>query len=322
MTASAATDTLLLPLRAFGASMPPPDEASTAVSSVEARVEMREHWVPVEGAQVRIRRRGSGLPVLFVHGSFVGGHLWDGVITELADDEGLELVVPDLPIGGHLRAAGPAADLSYAGLAAMLASIIDALQLPEVVIVANDSGGAITQHLLATEPHRCAGLLLLSTDAFDKVPPEYFRFILPPLQLPPFFWAAGKLVRTNFGRRLPITFGHLVKRPMSKSEAERVMGPLWSAKYARRDVRRAMKRLDPASTMQTVRAFDGVSAPVDIAWSADDRIFPPEHADRLAAAFPNGRRVDDITDSGSFAPLDQPGQVAERLRQLVERVNS
>lgn len=59
--------------------------------------------------------------------------------------------------------------------------------------------------------------------------------------------------------------------------------------------------------------------PVDVAWSADDRVFPPAHANRLAKAFPQGRRVADITDSGSLSPLDQPAQVAARLTHLLLR---
>jgi pimeloyl-ACP methyl ester carboxylesterase len=49
-----------------------------------------------------------------------------------------------------------------------------------------------------------------------------------------------------------------------------------------------------------------------IAWSADDRIFPPEHASRLAALLPHAT-VSPIADSLAFSPLDQPGALVERI---------
>ncbi len=47
-------------------------------------------------------------------------------------------------------------------------------------------------------------------------------------------------------------------------------------------------------------------------WASEDRVFPPEHAHRLAELLPNSR-VEEVADSYSFVPEDQP----ERLAQLI-----
>lgn len=288
---------------------------------------MSETWIPVPGGEIRVRRHqpdnDAGLPVLFVHGAFVNGHLWDGVIDALGGSgESLDLIAPDLPLGAHHRPMADGTDLTFDAIVEMLIGVLDALELDQVVVVANDSGGAITQHMLATHPTRFCGALLTSTETADNFPPRYFRFLFPPLRLRSLMWASCQLVRTNLGRRLPITFGHLIKRRLTSPEARTLMGSLWTSAGARDDLRRFLIALDPAVMEQAEAKFDGIAAPVDIAWSAEDRIFPDRHATRLANSFPAGRRVPDITPSGALSPLDQPEQVSDRLLVLIERATA
>jgi pimeloyl-ACP methyl ester carboxylesterase len=261
--------------------------------------------------------------VLLVHGAFVNSHLWDGVIAALAaSGEPLDLIAPDLPLGAHHRPMDEGADLRFQGIVEMLISVLGSLGVDQVIVAANDSGGAITQHMLATHPTRFAGVLLTSTETSDNFPPTYFRFLFPPLRLRSLMWSTCQLLRTDVGRRLPITFGHLIKRGLTAEEARTLMGPVWQSPGARNDLRRFLMTLDPPLMKAAEAEFATITAPVDVAWTANDRIFPDADASRLATSFPNGRRVADITDSGSLSPLDQPQQVASRLVALVERTKA
>ena len=47
-----------------------------------------------------------------------------------------------------------------------------------------------------------------------------------------------------------------------------------------------------------------------MAWAPEDRFFPLDHAHRLAGLFPDAR-VEEIPDSWTFVPEDQPERVAE-----------
>ena len=53
-----------------------------------------------------------------------------------------------------------------------------------------------------------------------------------------------------------------------------------------------------------------------VAWAADDRVFPLAHAERLAAAFPNGR-LERIEDSYTFVSIDQSERTAELIGAFV-----
>ena len=55
----------------------------------------------VELAQgtLRYRERGTGPPIVFIHGLLVSGDLWRKVVPQLADR--YRCITPDLPLGSH-----------------------------------------------------------------------------------------------------------------------------------------------------------------------------------------------------------------------------
>jgi pimeloyl-ACP methyl ester carboxylesterase len=74
----------------------------------------------------------------------------------------------------------------------LVADFLDALDLQQVILVGNDSGGAIAQVVAARHPQHLGGLVVASCDAFDNHPPKLFRPLItaarmgvltPPTQL-------------------------------------------------------------------------------------------------------------------------------------------
>jgi len=59
---------------------------------------------------IRYRERGTGEPIVFVHGLLVNGDLWRKVVPQLADR--YRCITPDLPLGSHEIPMKPDADLS------------------------------------------------------------------------------------------------------------------------------------------------------------------------------------------------------------------
>ena len=91
--------------------------------------------------RIRYREAGEGRPIVFVHGYLVDGRLWDGVVDRLAGS--FRCLAPDWPMGSQRVAMNPTADLSPPGVAATIAAFLEALDLEDVTIVGNDSGGAM-----------------------------------------------------------------------------------------------------------------------------------------------------------------------------------
>src|SRR5262249_43931152 len=99
---------------------------------------------------IHYRESGEGPPIVFVHGLLVDGRLWRKV-TPLLDGD-FRCIAPDLPLGSHLTPMNSDADLSPPGLARIVAGFLQALDLQDVTLVANDTGGAISQITAAQHP--------------------------------------------------------------------------------------------------------------------------------------------------------------------------
>ena len=125
--------------------------------------------IDLPAGRIRYRDEGQGKPVVFVHGYLVDGRLWDGVVDSLSDR--CRCLAPDWPIGSQPMAMKPDADLSPYGIAATIASFLEALDLEDVTIVGNDSGGAMSQVLVTRHPERIGRLVLTNCDTHENFPP-------------------------------------------------------------------------------------------------------------------------------------------------------
>jgi pimeloyl-ACP methyl ester carboxylesterase len=263
--------------------------------------------------RIRAHMTGDGPPIVFVHGALVNANLWRKVVPRL---EGHTRVTLDLPLGSHLESMPAAADLRAPGLAAMVADAIEALDLEDVTVVGNDTGGGLTQLMAVRRPERIARLVLTSSDAFDNFPPRFFRILFAPARIPGVIPVAFGPLRLRPLRRLPIAYGWLSKEKIDRQAEDSYVLPMLTRGEIRRDVRRVLAGLDPKYTLDAAARLTGFDKPVLIAWSADDRFFPTEHAERLAKLLPDAR-LEWIEDARTFSPEDRPERLAELISAFV-----
>ncbi len=281
---------------------------------------MDERLIPVDGGNVAVRIAGSGPPVLFLHGVLTNGTIWDDVVR--AASTPMTAVLPDLPLGSHRHPIDPAADLSFPAVVRMVLRIVEELGLERPVLVANDSGGVVAQHLLVHHGDRFTGALFTSSDAFDNFPPKFFWWFGPLLRVPGAVWLAAQLFQVGPLRRSPLLLGRLVRRPLRDDEVDALLDPLRDHPGTRADLRRLARTMHRSVTEALADGLHRFPGPVDVAWSADDPIFPEAHAGRLAELFPDGREVAAIRGAHCFSPIDQPSAVADRLDALLARVHA
>jgi pimeloyl-ACP methyl ester carboxylesterase len=113
-------------------------------------------------------------------------------------------------------------------------------------------------------------------------------------------------------RRLPIAFGWLTNEPIDADAEDSYVLPVLTRGEIRRDVRGLLNGLDPAYTLDAATRLTGWDKPALIAWSAEDRFFPREHAERLASVIP-GARLEWIEGARTFSPEDRPERLAELI---------
>ncbi len=275
---------------------------------------LAQNRVELPQGEVSYTESGVGDPVVFVHGLLVDGRLWRKVVPQL--EGGMRCIVPDLPLGSHRTPMRPGADLSPPGLARLLADFLAALDLERVTLVANDTGGAISQITAASHPERIGRLVLTPCDAFENFLPPAFRPMQYAARVPGLLTAALQGMRLAPMRRLPIAFGWLIKHDPDDQLLRSWIEPFLGNRDVRRDTVKVLKGISPRYTEEAAERLRSFDRPTMLAWAREDRFFKPRFAERLAETIP-GSRLEWIDDSYTFVSEDQPERLAELIGHFV-----
>lgn len=278
------------------------------IARSEALGTVREVTLPV--GRIRYRELGEGPPVVFVHGLLVNADLWRAVVPAVAE-AGFRCMAADWPLGSH-ELPVPEADLSPPGLATLIATFLERLDLRDVTVVANDTGGAIIQVLMTEHPERVGRVVLTPSDSLERFFPPVFAPLPRLARIPGSMWPLAQLLRVRATQRLPFTFGWVAKRPIPPDIVESYLLPSRRDPAVRRDLRRFLRGVHHRYTLAAAQALPRFTKPVLLAWAAEDRLFPLELAHRLAGLLPQAT-VLTIQDSYTFVPEDQPALLAQMV---------
>jgi pimeloyl-ACP methyl ester carboxylesterase len=253
-------------------------------------------------------------PAVFVHGLLVNGLLWRKVVPKLSGQ--LRCIVPDWPLGSHELPLAPGADATPGGVAKLIADVLAALELDDVTLVGNDSGGALCQLVVTRFPERIGRLVLTPCDAYENFLPPLFRYLQWLARVPGGPVVGMQMLRVPLLRRLPIAYGWLAKHPLERAVQDAWVAPILRDAGIRRDTTAFLRGIDKRDTLAAAERFGAFERPVLLAWAADERVFPLRYAERMAAAFPHAR-LELIPDARTFVPEDQPERLAALIADFV-----
>jgi pimeloyl-ACP methyl ester carboxylesterase len=274
------------------------------------------HMIELSAGTIEYEDSGcEGRVLVLLHGLLMDSSLWDGVIADLAVDH--RCVAPTLPLGAHSRPLGAGADLSLPGIARLVVELLERLDLRDVTLVGNDTGGALVQLVINQDAARIDRIVLASCDAFDNFPPGLTgkTLVLAGKLSPTLFGLFMQQLRLRLFRRLPIAFGWLTMR--GDAATARWLKPILRQAGIRRDAVRTLRSISAnrdllVEAAESLPAFD---RPALVVWAKRDRVMPPEHGRRLAELLPQGRLVE-IEESYTLIPLDQPAGLAQSIREF------
>ena len=275
-----------------------------------------EREVRVGPDVVRYREVGSGPTLVFVHGILAGGFLWRDVVAGLS---GFRCIVPDLPLGGHAVPMSSEADLSPRGVARLVADFMAALDLRDVTLVGNDTGGAICQIVIAEHPERVGRLVLTNCDAYEAFFPWQFHLFFhhgPRLFGPRYVDLMAWMLRARPAQRLLLKA--VAKRRMDEATLDAYFANLVGKTGVRSDLTRFLRQVSRRYTLGAAERFPEFRRPVLIVWGADDPFFPSRYARRLQKDFPDAR-LRFVAGSRAFVPEDRPEALAGHVTDFVRR---
>jgi pimeloyl-ACP methyl ester carboxylesterase len=280
--------------------------ATTAALGPTREVELPE-------GRIRYHERGEGSPIVFVHGIVANADVWRHVVPGLADR--YRCIAPDWPLGGHELPMRQGTDFSLFGLADLVDRTLAALDLDKVVLVGNDTGGAICQAVAARHPARLARLVLTPCDAFDNFLPMPIKHLQVFGRTTTGLKLLAESLRFRPVQRLPIAFGLLTRRPIPAGIMESYTGPLRKHAAVRRDLARLVRAISIRYTEEAASGLPTFDRPTLLAW-ARQGFFPVAHAQRLAGLLPRAQ-LRFVEDSGPFVTEDQPRQLVELISEFL-----
>lgn len=256
----------------------------------------------------------DGRPVVFVHGYMMGGQLWRQVSSRLAE-RGLRCIVPTWPLGAHPEPLRPGADRSIRGMAGIVADTLAALDLQDVVLVGNDTGGVVTQLVAVHHPDRIGALVLTSCDAFEHFPPPILKPVIVGARSKTLFRVGAQAMRIPVVRRR--AFEGLAHANIDAFTREWVRTALSNPAIVE-DLRQFSLSLRTEVTTAVAARLPEFDKPTLVAWSADDLLFELGDGKRLADIIPNAR-FEVIDGARTYSMVDRPDRLADLLSSIAVR---
>jgi pimeloyl-ACP methyl ester carboxylesterase len=254
---------------------------------------------------------GDGPAALFVHGLATSGLLWRHVIEQLSGTS--RCIAIDLPAHGGTPARE---DLSVSALAEVVAELCDGLGLGQVDLVANDTGGAISQIFAARHPERLRSLTLTNCDTDGNFPPPDF---VPMVELA----RQGKLAQTLVAIASDSASWRVSPLAGLYSDPAEIPDEVWREYYAiggtmdrARDAERMIASLDPADLAAASEGLRTLRVPTLIVWgTAKENNFDVKWAYQLREMIPGARDVVEVPGAKIFFPEERPGDLVPHLRR-------
>ena len=268
--------------------------------------------VTTRGGEIACAEFGDGPAALFVHGLATNGLLWRHVIEQLSGTS--RCIAIDLPAHGGTPARQ---DLSVGALAEVVAELCDGLGLGQVDLVANDTGGAISQIFAARHPQRLRSLTLTNCDTDGNFPPPEFA---PMVELA----RQGKLAELLVAIASDPASWRQSPLAGLYDDPAKIPDEVWREYYAigettdrARDVERMIAAFDPADLAAASEGLRTLRVPTLIVWgTAEENNFGVRWAYALREMIPGARDVIEVEGAKLFFPEERPGDLVPHLRDF------
>ena len=269
--------------------------------------------VATPSGRIAYAEAGSGPVALFVHGVLLNGHLWRHQLAALSDIR--RCVAVDLLAHGDTEIA-PEQDVSVTANAKMLRDFLDALDISQVDLVGNDSGGGIAQIFAALNPSRIRSLTLTDCDAHDNWPPEAFKPFLAMAAAGGLRGALDTMLADKEFYRSAQALGPAYEHPekISDETIETYLRPLVRSERRTDDFRRFLADFDCKHTLAVEGELRKLKAPTLIVWGTADVYFDTKWSRWLAETIPGTRKRVELDGARIFFPEERPAEFNAELR--------
>jgi pimeloyl-ACP methyl ester carboxylesterase len=271
-------------------------------------------YLKLPQGRVAYVERGTGATALFLHGFPLNGFQWRGALERLSPHR--RCIAPDFLGLGYTEVA-EGQSVAPDAQVEMLIALLDTLDIGQVDLIANDSGGAVGQLLLVRYPQRIRTLLLTNCDAEIDCPPPALRPVIELARKGQFVaqwlapWLADRVLARSPQGLGGMTFTH--PQQLSDETIEMYLRPLVEHPEQTHAYALGLDANVLAGVESTLRQRN---APTRIIWGTGDTIFSAESPGYLDKTFGNSQGVRRVPNAKLFFPEEFPDLLAEEAKRL------
>lgn len=248
----------------------------------------------VNGIQLAYARRGTGTPLVLLHGYPLDHHLWDDVAPLLEDT--FDLILPDLRgFGESTTVDSPYTMNDYAS---DIAGLLDQLGIQKAAIVGHSMGGYVALAFAKLYPERVSGLGLVSSQVLAD----------PPDRKEGRYKSAAEVSDKGIGGVVETMAPKFTSNEGLQAFARETMERQQPAAFIG-----ALKAM--AERMDATPLLSSFKFPVVIIHGEADALIPIDRAREVKSAIPNAHLVE-LKGAGHMPMMEAKEETARALKHL------
>lgn len=283
-----------------------PDQSKPAAEIIQKYQTPQSHFFNWRGAKIHYRDRGTGFPILMIHGFGGCFRNFDSLGTLMQND--YRVIQVDLPGFGLSDFPTVKQDENYIqDYKDFMQIFCDSLHLDSLYLIGNSMGGMVSWMAAAENPTRIKKIVLLNSAGYDAAEAAAKLAIFRYKNL-------GKLLEKSYPlaltkRGMAFVYADPSRLDMNDIEANNeIINKKGNVHH--------MLNLAAASQFPDESKIKDVQCPTLIIWGAQDKIVPPAHAERFHHDI-KGSEVKIIDPCGHCPMIEKPIETEQYIRAFL-----
>ena len=269
------------------------------------------HFAEIDGVRVHYQEKGTGTPLILLHGFTSSTYSWKDVLDPLSKN--FRVIAIDLK--GFGFSGKPDGDYTRRAQASLVEHLLDYLKLERAWFCGNSMGGEVALNVAVKSPQRVAGLILIDSGGVvtsgNSLAPGYL--------LVPF---VGRILTA-----LVMTSDKLVREGLEKSFYDRTKITADRIAYYYRPLQTrsgqlaALRARTQAGQFPIEQNLSAIKARTLIIWGADDQLIPLDAGRKMNSLIKDSKLVI-IEKCGHLPQEELPERVLEEIMKFIEKENA
>ena len=265
------------------------------------------HFADIDGVRVHYQEKGTGTPLVLLHGFTSSTYSWKDVFEPLSQN--FRVIAVDLK--GFGFSGKPDGDYSRRAQATLVGHLLDYLKIEKAWLCGNSMGGEIALNFALQNPQRVGGLILIDSAGVNVTGSGSLapRYLLLPV--------VGRIVTA-----LALTSDKLVRQGLEKSSYDQTKVTNERVAFYYRPLKTrggqlaAVRARTQANEFPVEPELGRIRVPTLIIWGAQDALIPLEAGYKINKLIKESKLV--VFDSCGHLPQEEmPARVVDEVTTFI-----